>query len=341
MQATAVRAEPVLLNKNESPFPPLPPVVRVLRAMAGQLNRYGDFKPMLPARIAETLGVPAESVVVGNGSSELLYAIARAALRPGDAVAIPEFSFIVYDIVTQTLGGKVVKIPADALAHDLDGLLEAANAGARMVIACSPNNPTGTVIAAEALRTFIDAIPAGALLLLDEAYAEFLPPASRLDTARLAAERTNLVVLRTFSKLHGLAGMRVGYAIGNPDFIGGIARGQAAFHLSIMAQVAAAESIRHPRMLERRRRYFEAERERISAALHRLELPFAPPSANFYLVDLGMDPEQAVTELARRGVQISTPRVGNYVRASIGAPDENDAFLNAVAELLGRSSPVS
>lgn len=339
MQSAAVRTEPVLLNKNESPFPPLPQVVRAIRTMAAQLNRYGDFKPILPARIAEALDLPPESVVVGNGSSELLFAIARAAIAPGEAVAIPADSFIVYDIVTQALGGRVVKVPGRGLAHDLDGLLQAARDGARMLIACTPNNPTGTVIDPAELRAFIDAIPETTLLLLDEAYGEFLVPASRLDTAHLAVERSNLVTLRTFSKLHGLAGMRVGYAVGPPEFMARIARTQPAFHISILAQVAAAESIRHPRMLERRRRYFEAERERISEALRRLELQFAPPSANFYLVDLGIDPEQAVAELVRRGVQITTPRVGNYVRASIGSPEENDAFLNAVADLLGRLSP--
>lgn len=340
VESTAVRAAPAIIDKNESPFPPLPQVVRVIRTVAAQLNRYGEFKPVLPGVLAAAFGVASECVITGNGSSDLLFTIARDVLRPGDTVAVPDFSFGVYDMVVQRVGGRVEKVRARGLAHDLDGLLRAAQNGARMIIACTPNNPTGTVIGKSELHDFINAVPETSLLLLDEAYGEFLDPASRLDTVRIASERRNLVTLRTFSKLHGLAGLRVGYAVGHPETLGPIGRAQPAFHLSVLAQMAAAESIRHPRLLERRRRYFAAERERIIEALRRLEVPFAPPSANFYMVDLGGSAEATVAELARRGVRIQGTRIGSYVRPSIGLPEENDAFLRAAAEILGRTPPV-
>ncbi|MGI8550822.1 MAG: pyridoxal phosphate-dependent aminotransferase [Dehalococcoidia bacterium] len=340
MQTVAIAPEPVFLNKNESPFPPLVPVIRRMREMAGRLNRYGEFKPQLPDAVAEFLGVAANCVVVGNGSSDLLYGIARVALRPGDRVALPDLSFGFYDVVMNNLGAQVVKVPAVGLEHDLEGLVRAARDGARLVLACTPNNPTGKLIAPDRLQWLIDSVPPSTVLLIDEAYGEFLPPSSRLDTARIASEREHIITLRTLSKLHGLAGLRVGYAVGNPVFMAQITRMQPAFHISILAQVAAAESLRHPRLLEQRRRFFEQERSHIVNGLDRLGVPYAPPSANFYMVDFGTTSEAAALEFERQNVFVTTTRIGGYVRVSIGTREQNDAFLRAAAAILGRPSPV-
>lgn len=340
MQSTAVQSQPILLNKNENPFPPLPPVVRTIRAIAGGLNRYGEFKAQLPREIAGILGSPEESVIVGNGSTDLLFTIARALLRPGDTAAVPGLSFVVYDFAVQQAGAQLLKVPAKGLAHDLSRLAQAAHQGARLVVICTPNNPTATVIPPPELHAFLVGIPETTVILLDEAYGEFLRPSERLDTIRLAVERPNLITLRTLSKLHGLAGLRVGFAVGSPELMPQIARLQPTFHISILAQIAGAESLRHPRLLEQRRRFFERERARIVAALEQLGVPYAPPSASFYLVDFGLPPQQVLTEIERRGVQITDPGIGNYVRVSIGSREDNDAFLSAAADLLGRPAPV-
>lgn len=340
-------ADAVKLASNESPFPPLPEVAGVIAAGVGSLNRYPDPPARALRRaLAERHGVDPEGVVIGNGSCELILLAGQALLDPGTTVVHADPSFSLYPHLAAAAGAHAVAVPlAGDLGHDLDAMAAAVDERTRLVIVCNPNNPTGVYRSADEIEAFLDLLPEDLAVIVDEAYFDFVdrPDAGR--TMSLARVRPNLLVLRTFSKAHGLCGLRVGYGVGAASWVDALDRVRQPFNTNALAQAAALESLRHPHELERRVRAVVAERARVTAELSRTSWGFTASQANFILVRPDTGPDAGSPgiheQLLRLGVIVRDGAAlgcSGRLRVSIGTPDENDAFLSARA-LVTRSAP--
>jgi histidinol-phosphate aminotransferase len=331
----------VKLASNESPFPPLPEVERVVRAGLAGLNRYPDGPGRALRRaLAERHGVGPDEVVLGNGSCELILLAGQALLDPGTTVIHADPSFALYPHLAAAAGAEPLPVPlAEDGGHDLDAMAAAVDERARLVIVCNPNNPTGVFRAPDEIERFLDALPEDLAVLVDEAYFEFVdrPDAGR--TMSLARERPNLLVTRTFSKAHGLCGLRVGYGVGGAGWVEALDKVRQPFNTNALAQAAALESLRHPAALDRRVRETISERARVQQALTESEWAFTPSQGNFILVapeDSAAGSRSVHEQLLRLGVIVrdgGSLGCPGRLRVSIGTPDENTAFLSARAEV--------
>lgn len=332
----------VKLASNESPFPPLPEVAQVVADGIAGLNRYPDGAARALRRaLAERHGVGPDEIVVGNGSGEIILMAGQALLDPGTTVVHAEPSFALYPHLAGAAGAEPVAVPlAPDDGHDLEAMAAAVDERTRLVVLCNPNNPTGVYRSAEEIERFLDAVPEDLAVLIDEAYNDFvdLPDSGR--TISLARRRPNLLVTRTFSKAHGLCGLRVGYGVGGAGWVGAIDRVRPPFNVNALGQAAALESLRHPGALDRRVRQTVAERERVQADLAGTGWAFTPSRANFILVTPESPPatgtpgvhEQLLRlgVIVRDGASLGCP---GRLRVSIGTPEENTAFLSARARV--------
>lgn len=334
----------VKLASNESPFPPLPGVAEVVAAGVAGLNRYPDGAGRaLRGRLADLHGVDTDRVVLGNGSCELILLAGQALLDPGTTVVHPEPSFALYPHLAAAAGAEAVAVPLDERGrNDLDAMAAAVDERTRLVVICSPNNPTGAYVGGDAIGRFLDMIPEDVAVLVDEAYHDFVTEPDRGRPLSMARTRPNLLVLRTFSKAFGLCGLRVGYGVGSPSWVAALDRVRQPFNVNGLAQAAALESLAHLGELDRRVRELVSERERVQAALTRLGVAFTPSHANFILVypagAASTDDVPVHERLLRRGVIVRDGRAlgcPGALRVSVGTPAENDAFLDAFAGVLG------
>jgi histidinol-phosphate aminotransferase len=347
----------IKLASNESPFPPLPEVARVLEAGLAALNRYPDGSARALRRaVADRHGVGPDQVVVGNGSCELIMLAGQALLDPGATVIHADPSFAIYPHLGAAAGAQAVAVPlASDGGHDLDAMGAAVDGRTRLLIVCNPNNPTGVYRAAAEVERLLDAVPGDLPVLVDEAYFDFVDAPDADDVMALARERDNLLVTRTFSKAYGLCGLRVGYGVGGSGWIAALDQVRQPFNTNALAQAAALESLAHPAAIAERARLIVSERRRVSRELAREGWAFTPSQTNFILLDPGLDetPDGSALHerLLRRGVIVrdgAALGLPGRIRVSIGAPDENTAFLSALAELCaaplthpgpGRTSP--
>lgn len=330
----------VKLASNESPFPPLPGVEEVVRDGVRSLNRYPDGAGRaLRGALADLHGVDMGQVVLGNGSCEIILLAGEALLDPGTTVIHPDPSFALYPHLAAATGAEAVPVPLDDRGrNDLDHMAAMVDERTRLVVICTPNNPTGAYVGADAVERFLDIVPEDVAVLVDEAYNDFVTAPDRGRVMSMARHRPNLLVLRTFSKAFGLCGLRVGYGVGSPDWIAALDRVRQPFNTSALAQAAARESLRHLSELDRRVRELVAERGRVAAALREMGVPFTDSQANFILVtpdgDGGRDAPPLHERLLRRGVIVRDGAAlgcPGSLRVSIGTPGENDAFLDALA----------
>lgn len=339
----------VKLASNESPFPPLPQVEAAIREAVGGLNRYPDGAGRaLRSALADLHGVDASQVVLGNGSCDIILLAGQALLDPGTTLVHAEPSFSLYPHLSAAAGAEAVAVPVDALGrNDLEAMAAAVDERTRLVIVCNPNNPTGGYVAADAIERFLDLIPGDVPVLLDEAYHDFVTEPDRGRGISMARVRPNLMVLRTFSKAHGLCGLRIGYGVGGEGWMRAIEAVRQPFNTNTLAQVAALEGLRNLGETERRVQETIRERGRVEAALTAMGVPFTPSQANFVLVGAGATAQggTAVHEallargvIVRNGAALGAP---GALRVSIGTPPENDAFLAAIADVLARDGAPS
>lgn len=329
------------LASNESPFGPHPKVVEAIQAAAGAMNRYPDpGATLLRRRIAERYEVEPERVAVGNGSCEILLAAALALCEPGAEILYAWPSFSMYPHLAPLSGAREVRVPlAEGQVHDLDAMAAEATAATQLAIVCNPNNPTGTHLPAARLAAFCERLPEHVTIVLDEAYVELQNVDDADATVDLLADFPNLVVLRTFSKVYGLAGLRAGFALGSAAFRAAVDAVRQPFSLNALAQTAAAEAILHQDDVERRLERTIVERVRVEEGVRELGLATAETQANFSWIDLGdADEEEVVEGLADRKIAVrpGTPLGGpGHIRVSYGTAAENDRFLAALAEIAG------
>ena len=330
----------VKLASNETPWGPPAAVIGAIQGQLETLNRYPDpEKSVLRRRIADRSEVPASRVAVGNGSCEILLAAAEALLEPGAEVVYAWPSFSMYPHLAAQSGARAIAVPLDAEGrHDLEAMARELTAATRLVIVCNPNNPTATALAVAELDAFLAGLPRHVAVILDEAYVEFNLLQDPGDSFELAERHPNLVVLRTFSKVYGLCGLRAGYAVGSEDFRRAVDRVRQPFSVNALAQVAAAEAIRHQDEVERRVEQTIVERVHVEAELAARGLATTDGQANFSWVSLGERDEEAIVRgLSERGVIVraggALGEEGN-LRVTYGTRRENDSFLRALDELL-------
>jgi histidinol-phosphate aminotransferase len=330
------------LASNESPFPPHPQVIAAIERAAASMHRYPDpDATLLRRRIAERYDAEPSRVAVGNGSCEILLAAAEALCEPGAEILYGWPAFSMYPYLAALTGAREVKVPLDAEdTHDLEAMATEITAATQLVLVCNPNNPTGTHLPASAVAAFCERVPQHVTVILDEAYVEFQvddDPDASLDLLR---DFPNLVVLRTFSKCYGLAGLRVGYAIGSAGFRSAVDAVRQPFSVNALAQAAGAEAILHQDDVERRVTSTIAERLRVEEVLREIGLQTAETQANFSWIRLpGDEGEEAriVAGLAdkqiavRPGTPLGAP---GRLRVTYGTQAENDRFLSAFGELL-------
>jgi histidinol-phosphate aminotransferase len=326
----------IKLASNETPYPPLPHVVARIAEAAGQVNRYPDsFATELTSALAVKYGVDAEQVRVGCGSVSLCTQLVQAVADADDQVIYAWRSFEAYPIITAVSGASAVQVPLADSVHDLDAMATQVNGKTRLIFVCNPNNPTGTAVRRDALVRFLRAVPDNVVVALDEAYREFVTDPDVPDGLTLLDEFRNVVVLRTFSKAYGLAGLRVGYAVAaDPAIAAALRQTQVPFAVTTVAQAAALASLepRAEQQLLARVGDLVAERERVYAALLAQGYAVPPSQANFVWVPLG-DPTADWAAGCEERKVIVRAFAGSGARVTIGTPEENDRFLAAAAEL--------
>jgi histidinol-phosphate aminotransferase len=323
------------LSSNENPYSPLPSVIAAIASAAEEVNRYPDmYASELVEALAGHVGVAPEQVVVGNGSVAVLAHVLQAVVEHGDEVVFPWRSFEAYPIAVAVSGGTAVTVP---LEHgtgrlDLPAMAAAVTPRTRVVLVCTPNNPTGPVVQADELDTFLAAVPGDVLVVLDEAYLEFVRDPKAPSGVDVLAAHPNVVLLRTLSKAYGLAGLRVGYAVAEPRLAAGIRAVSTPFGVSHLAQRAALASLEpaaEAELLERVDALVE-ERSRVTAALRGQGWELPESQANFVWFGLGQATMDCAAQAAAAGVLVR-PFAGDGLRVSIGEPGANDAFLAVAA----------
>ena len=337
------------LSANESPYGPFPEVIEAIKAVLDGLNRYpdgacGDLRKLL----AKELRVEEECLVFGNGSCELLMLMGEAFLGPDRHAVFPHPSFVMYRSIALARGSSFTAVALPGLDYDLEAMLVAVRANTSLLIICNPNNPTGSYLGPGELRPFLQRVPVHTVVVLDEAYGEFVTSPDREDSTAWLIEHPNLVVLRTFSKIYGLAGLRVGYGIAHPQVVQALDKVRQPFNVDSLAQVAAVESLRHPGRVEERRRLISDERERMAQSLEAMGVEHRPSQGNFLLVavtDLGIPGPETAQALLERGIMTRSGyamECPGWIRVTVGEVGENDLFLSAIEELRQRqAAPVA
>jgi histidinol-phosphate aminotransferase len=347
--AYALPEDVALLASNESPEPPIPAVLAAVQAVLGGVNRYPDpTNAKLRGALSDRYGVPASRIAIGNGSCDILLAAGEALLEPGAEVVYAWPSFSVYPHIAAATGATAIQVPLnDRHEHDLDAMLAEITVATRLVIVCNPNNPTSTALPLADIAAFVAKVPSHVCVLLDEAYCEYNmldDPDASLDLLR---KHPNLVLLRTFSKVYGLCGLRVGYALcGADDFVTAVNQVRQPFFCNAAAQAAATEALRHSDAVAQRVERAVMARVELEDGLNALGIRPAESQANFAWFDLpapnGDEPAEfearIVRTLGERGVQV---RAGTALgrpgalRVTYGTPQQNARFLRELGDLLG------
>ena len=327
----------IKVASNENPFGPSPLAQAALQKAIAGVNLYPDGNAFyLKQKLAAKLGVETANLVLGNGSNEIIEFVAHALLTPGTDIIVSQFCFAIYPIVAKMFGANVVTVPAKNHGHDLPAMLRAITNKTRIVFVANPNNPTGTLVPREELIDFVNRVPDDVLLVLDEAYIEFLDdPVDLSPLIRLGA-RKNLIVMRTFSKIYGLAGLRIGYGIASPELAAALEKIRQPFNVNLLSQTAALAALDDDAHVRKTRQNNFTGLEFFMQAFRELKLEYVPSYANFILVRVG-DGQKVFNAMQKLGV-ITRPMAGyqlpEWIRISIGTPQENQRCLESLKKSL-------
>lgn len=338
-------ADIVKLASNENPLGMPESAKRAMAEAMAELGRYPDSNGFeLKAALGERYGVPPEWITLGNGSNDILEIAAHALVEKGQSVVYSQYSFAVYALATQGLGARAIVVPAVKYGHDLDAMLAAIADDTRLVFVANPNNPTGTFIEGPALEAFISRVPRHVAVVLDEAYTEYLAKDKRYDSIEWVRRYPNLIVSRTFSKAFGLAGLRVGFAIAQPEQTDLLNRLRQPFNVNSLAQAAAVAALKDTAFLTKSAEINAAGYRRLTEAFDNLGLEYVPSDGNFVMVRVGPDDaagQRVNLALLKQGVIVRP--VANYgllpwLRITIGMPEENEAFIAALEKALSATA---
>src|SRR5438094_1658531 len=326
----------IKLASNENPLGPSPKTIQAMRAAAESAHFYPDGGGVyLRKAIAAKLGLAPQNIILGNGSNEVIEFLGHAFLNLGADVITSEYAFIVYKLIATSFGARTIETPSPDYQQDLEAMLDAITQRTRLIFIPNPNNPTGTLISQREIDSFMSRVPAKVMVVFDEAYFEFLddPP----DTLRFVREGRNLIVLRTFSKIHGLAGLRIGYAVARPDVIEVLHKTRQPFNVNSLAQAGALAALEDDAHLRETKRVIDEGRAYLQEQFCELQIPFVPAVANFVMVNVGDG--CAIFEKLLRLKIIVRPLKGyglsEWVRISVGTMKENKKLIAALREVLG------
>ena len=330
----------IKLASNENPLGPSERVKVAIAVALDDLGRYPDGGGYTLRRVlAERHGVESEAITLGNGSNDVLDLIARVFLRPGVESVFSEHAFAVYPISTQAVGATARVAPARDYGHDLQAMRERVTERTRVVFIANPNNPTGTWLRSGALWVFIASVPETVMVVVDEAYTEYVDDPEYPDASRWVHEFPNLIVTRTFSKAYGLAGLRVGYGISHPQVAELLNRVRQPFNVNSLAQVAALEALKDRAHLQRTIEVNRAGMRQLTEGFTRLGLEYIPSAGNFVTLNLHRGSGPVHDALLHKGCiarPVEAYGLPNHLRVSIGLEEENDRFLKALAEILNQ-----
>lgn len=328
----------VKLDYNENPLGPSPLAVKAVQAVLHGINRYPDCRGHhLKEALAKRLGLSPDHFALGNGSSELIDLGARCFLGPGAEAVIGAPAFAFYGRVAEATGSKRILVPLKESRHDLSEMAERITPRTKMVFIGNPNNPTGSCVPPREITAFIKKVPDGVIVLFDEAYREYAPDELQPDTLGYVKEGRWVIALRSFSKIYGLSGLRIGYAIAPPEFVEIIDRARQPFNVNALAIAAALAALDDAEHVSNSKRLNEAGKRYLYRQFEELGLGYVPTAANFILVDVGREGEKVVRALAEKRVAVCpVARYGlpTSLRVTIGTPRENERFVAALREVL-------
>ncbi len=321
------------LASNENELGPSPLAIAAMHESAAQMHRYPDGGCYyLRAGLARHLGIGTDQLLAGNGSNELLELLGHAFLRPGRSIVMAEHAFVVYRLVAMAAGAEIRAVPMRAFTHDLDAMLAAIDERTAVVFIGNPNNPTGTVVPPAGLARFMERVPGHVIVVFDEAYIELLPPEEQPDTLRYVREGRLAIVLRTFSKTYGLAGLRIGYGAAPTACIRLLDRVRQPFNVNAMAQAAALAALDDDAHVQRTRTLVSEGLAYLAGACQDAGFGYVPAVANFMLIEVGQG-RQAFEALQRQGVIVRPMDgygLGSYVRVTVGTRAQNERLMRAL-----------
>ncbi|MBW2059792.1 MAG: histidinol-phosphate transaminase [Deltaproteobacteria bacterium] len=341
LQARLGTSKLALMALNENLMGPSPKAVAAVEREARNANLYPDGPcTVLRSEMAKTLGIDPDMITITNGADNALLLVAGAFINEGDEVMMGDPSFIVYPNVVKIMGGVPVYVPLKDYVHDLESMERAFTGKTKLVFVCNPNNPTGTIVRKQDLDGFVSRLPENTILVLDEAYFDFVVDKDYPDGLDYVREGFNVICLRTFSKVSGLAGLRVGYAIGCREFIGALNRVREAFPVSRLAQAAALAAWGDHEFRQAVREGIENGKAYLYREFERMGLSYVPSQTNFVFVDVGRDSQQIAARLRQKGILIATGgqwRLPNFIRVTIGTMEGNRRLIGALESALNTS----
>ena len=327
----------IKLASNENPLGPSPKAVAAIVAALGDLHRYPDGNCFyLKRAVAKKLGVSPDALIFGNGSNEIIELAVRTFMQRGDEAVMADQAFVIYRLVVQAAGGSSRLAPLRNFTHDLDAIAEAITPATRMVFLANPNNPTGTIFRRQEWQEFLAALPPQVIVVMDEAYCEFVDDADYPDSLAAHGNGRLLITLRTFSKIYGLAGLRLGFGVAHPELVEVMNRVRQPYNVSSLAQVAALAALDDDEHVERTRQCNREGMACLRQQCERLGLEYVPSWANFLLIRVG-NGARVYEALLRQGVIVRPMSVYGFpehVRVTVGTMDENRRFITALEQVL-------
>jgi len=332
-------SEIIKLASNENPLGPSPFALAAMQKVLANLNLYPDGNAFyLKQKLAAKLGVEPANLVLGNGSNEIIEFVGHTYFAPGVDVVVSQFCFAIYPLVAKLFNANVITVPAKNHGHDLPAMLQAITPQTRVIFVANPNNPTGTLVPREEVIRFVNMVPDHVLLVMDEAYIEFLDDPLDLASLVRLGVRPNLLLMRTFSKIFGLAGLRIGYGIGHPDLVAALEKIRQPFNINSIAQAGALAALGDEEHIRKTRQNNFAGLEFFQRAFRAMKLEYVQSAANFILVRVG-EGQRVFEAMQKQGV-IVRPMGGyllpEWIRLSVGMPAENERGLKALKTALGR-----
>lgn len=325
----------IKLASNESPIGPSPLAVKALADGIHDLNRYPDGSCyLLKSALSKKLGISSDEVMFGNGSNEIIELAVRTFLSPGDEAIMASPSFVVYPTVTQAAGGKSIVAPLKDYRHDLEAMASAITDRTRVIFIANPNNPTGTINSAAEMDAFMDRVPDDVLVVIDEAYFEYVTSPDYPDSMKYLKAGRSVLILRTFSKIYGLAGLRIGYGLAQSSIISEMNKVRQPFNINSLAQIAAAAALEDTGHVDRAKKTNEEGKEYLSKELNAMGMDHIPTEANFIYIILKDDSAaQLYNGLLKKGV-IIRPMGRRELRVTIGLDGENKRFIEALKAVM-------
>lgn len=323
----------IKLASNENPIGPSPKALAVLAEAASALHRYPDGGAFrLRGALAERWKVAPDQIILGNGSDEILGLLARTFLSPGDEAVMAEHTFVIYKMEVKAAHGVVVEVPQKNWRHDLPAMADAITARTRLLFVCNPNNPTGTMVTKAEVAALMARVPEHVVVVFDEAYYEYVRHPEFPESIGYVTAGRNVIVLRTFSKIYGLAGLRIGYGLTTPEITNYLNRIRPPFNANSMAQRAALAALDDDAHVAASRALNHAEMDKVRAGLQRLGFEALPSETNFLYFDVGRDGREVFDALLRKGIIVRHIE-GRMLRVTIGLPEENQLFLSALQDV--------